>query len=148
MPNILPLKDNQAADVLVFRRWSEKLRREWGLETAWSANWISPFEMTWSKKWNVILAHAGRNAKHVNVKSIFFFFLSFSFRMLILLTVLRCVRHKSSQWGWEPAACSSSRHSETNRLILYGESYSCLQIVCHSFNPAWTNYLLRRCCSH
>lgn len=91
----LPLKDNQTANVLVFRRWSEKLRRERGLETAWSANWISPSEMTRSKKWNVILAHAGRNAKHVNVKSNFSS-LSLSSPLLFFLRWLFLLYHDVS----------------------------------------------------
>ena len=80
-----PLKDNQTANVLPFRRRSEESRRGRGLETALSANWISPLEMTLAKKWNVILAQAAE------MQNMWMWRAS-----LTLLTVRRCVRHKSS----------------------------------------------------
>lgn len=99
----LPLKDNQTANVLVFRRWSEKLRRERGLETAWSANWISPSEMTEEMKCH---PRPGRNAKHVNVKSIFFLFSFFFFVCWLFLLYLDVsgINHHSEDEKQPPAA--------------------------------------------
>lgn len=93
--------------------------------------------MTRGKKWNVIVIHEGRNAKHVNVKCIIL-----SSSLTFFLSTEMCQEHKSSEAGWEPAACSSFRHSETNtQLTLYTETCSCLQIKCQIFNAERTERL-------
>lgn len=104
--------------------------------------------MTRAKKWNVIVIHEGRNAKHVNVKCIILsssclsLSVCFFYKLTFFLSTEMCQEHKSSEAGWEPAACSSFRHSETNtQLTLYTETCSCLQIKCQIFNAERTERL-------
>lgn len=82
---------------------------------------------------------------------LFFFFslpLFLFVRWLFLLYYdVSGINHHSEDENQPPAAPRDGRE-QIHSYMLRGESYSCFQIVCRSFNPAWTNYLLRRCGSH
>lgn len=82
---------------------------------------------------------------------LFFFFslpLFLFVRWLFLLYYdVSGINHHSEDENQPPAAPRDDRE-QIHSYMLRGESYSCFQIVCRSFNPAWTNYLLQRCGSH